>query len=80
MSRSDDLRHTLHDPDYCLGPPEPLGARVFAAIGTALGGLLCALISLGSLTPETHTPFRRPLAQGGDDSALGGCVQGVDAT
>ncbi len=49
MSRSDDLRHTLHDPDRWLGPPEPLGARVFAAIGTALGGLLCALISLGSL-------------------------------
>ncbi len=49
MSRSDDLRHTLHDPDYWLGPPEPVGARVFAVLGTALGGLLCALISLGSL-------------------------------
>ena len=46
MSRSDDLRDTLHDPDYWLGPEEPLGARVFSAIGTALGGLLCALISL----------------------------------
>ena len=49
MSRSDDLRHILHDPDYWLGPPEPLGGRVFSAIGFALGGLLCALISLGSL-------------------------------
>ena len=49
MSRSDDLRHTLHDPHFWLGPEEPLGARVFAAIGTALGGLVCALISLGSL-------------------------------
>ena len=28
MSRPDDLRHTLHDPDYWLGPPEPLGARL----------------------------------------------------
>ena len=44
-----DLRHTLHDPDYWLGPPEPPGARVVAAIGTVLGGLLCALISLGCL-------------------------------
>ena len=49
MPRSDDLRHILHDPDYWLGPEEPLGARVVAAIGTALGGLLCALISLGGL-------------------------------
>ena len=49
MPRSDDLRHTLHDPDYWLGPAEPLGAGVFAAIGTALGGLVCALISLGGL-------------------------------
>ena len=49
MPRSDDLRHTLHDPDYWLGPEEPLGARVFTAIGFAVGGLLCALISLGSL-------------------------------
>ena len=49
MSRSDDLLHTLHDPDNWLGPPEPLGARVFSAIGTGIGGLLCALISLGSL-------------------------------
>ena len=49
MSRSDDLRHILHDPDYWLGPPEPLGARVFAGIGTALGGVLCALISPGIL-------------------------------
>ena len=32
-----------------LGPPEPLGARVFSSIGFALGGLLCALVSLGSL-------------------------------
>ena len=49
MSRSDDLRHILHDPDYWLGPPEPLGARVFAVIGTALGALLVGLLCLGSL-------------------------------
>ena len=49
MSRSDDLRHTLHDPDYWLGPEEPLGARVFAAIGTALGGLFVGLLCFGSV-------------------------------
>ena len=43
MSRSDDLRHTLHDPHYWLGPEEPLGARVFAAIGIALGVMQIAV-------------------------------------
>ncbi len=51
MSRSDDLRHTLHDPDYWLGPPEPLAYSFLATIGEAIGSAVLTLVGIGG-TPN----------------------------
>ena len=50
MSRSDDLRHILHDPDYWLGPPEPWWQTALASIGYGIAAVVATIIGLLAAT------------------------------